>query len=146
MITPAQYWISCGSVGGGFGKSLSDELGRNVNRSTSENTFVCRTAGGAVPSCCCCCCCCCCCGFAATLEVFGNGGGCTAGSLPLVPRLASVLKNDADADEDVAAGPCSCRAPTLDGPAAADAPAPTPAARPPALYDAVTGWKLARGL
>jgi len=27
-------------VGGGFGSSLSDELGRNVNLSTRENTFV----------------------------------------------------------------------------------------------------------
>jgi hypothetical protein len=42
MMTPAQYWISGGSVGGGFGRSYSCELGRNVNRSTSENTFVWR--------------------------------------------------------------------------------------------------------
>lgn len=41
-MTPAQYWISGGSVGGGFGRSYSCELGRNVNRSTSENTFVWR--------------------------------------------------------------------------------------------------------
>lgn len=32
--------MSAGNVGGGFGESSSDELGRNVNRSTSENTFV----------------------------------------------------------------------------------------------------------
>jgi hypothetical protein len=40
IITPAQYWISAGKVGGGFGSSLSEELGRNVNLSTRENTFV----------------------------------------------------------------------------------------------------------
>lgn len=43
MITPAQYWISVGSLG----VSLSDELGRNVNLSTSEKTFVCRPFAGA---------------------------------------------------------------------------------------------------
>jgi hypothetical protein len=42
MMTPAQYWISGGSVGGGFGRSYSCELGLNVNRSTKENTFVWR--------------------------------------------------------------------------------------------------------
>jgi hypothetical protein len=42
MITPAQYWISGGKVGGGFGRSYSCELGRNVKRSTNENTFVWR--------------------------------------------------------------------------------------------------------
>ena len=42
MITLAQYWISCGSTGGGFGISLSATFGRNVNRSTRENTFVIR--------------------------------------------------------------------------------------------------------
>ena len=41
IITPAQYWISCGRLGGGFGDSSSDELWRYVNRSTSANTFVC---------------------------------------------------------------------------------------------------------
>jgi hypothetical protein len=47
-MTPAQYCISGGNVGGGFGRSYSWELGRNVNRSTSENTFVWRGAvGGA---------------------------------------------------------------------------------------------------
>jgi hypothetical protein len=54
MITPAQYWISGGSVGGGLGRSYSCELGRNVNRSTSENTFVWRgvvEAPGAVVDC-----------------------------------------------------------------------------------------------
>ena len=47
MMTPAQYCISGGSVGGGFGKSYSCELGRKVNRSTSENTFVWRGGVGA---------------------------------------------------------------------------------------------------
>ena len=42
MITPAQYWMSCGRLGGGFGNSSSDELCRYVNRSTSANTFVIR--------------------------------------------------------------------------------------------------------
>ena len=42
MITPAQYWISGGRVGGGLGESSSDELGRKVNLSTREKTFVIR--------------------------------------------------------------------------------------------------------
>jgi hypothetical protein len=46
-MTPAQYCISGGNVGGGFGKSYSCELGRKVNRSTSENTFVWRGGAGA---------------------------------------------------------------------------------------------------
>ena len=41
-MTPAQYWISGGSLGGGLGRSVSVELGLKVNRSTKENTFVCR--------------------------------------------------------------------------------------------------------
>ena len=41
MITPAQYWISGGSLGGGLGRSVSVELGLKVNRSTKENTLVC---------------------------------------------------------------------------------------------------------
>lgn len=47
IITPAQYWISGGSEGGGLGDSISDELCRNVNRSTSENTFVMRGVAAA---------------------------------------------------------------------------------------------------
>jgi hypothetical protein len=47
MITPAQYWISGGSLGGGLGRSVSVELGLKVNRSTSENTFVWRVAAPA---------------------------------------------------------------------------------------------------
>jgi hypothetical protein len=35
-------------LGGGFGRSVSVELGLNVNRSTSENTLVCRVALGVV--------------------------------------------------------------------------------------------------
>jgi hypothetical protein len=46
MITPAQYWISAGSLGGGLGRSASEELGRNVNRSTNEKTLVCRVGAG----------------------------------------------------------------------------------------------------
>jgi hypothetical protein len=46
MITPAQYCISGGNVGGGLGNSLSHELGLNVNLSTRENTFVCLVAEG----------------------------------------------------------------------------------------------------
>jgi hypothetical protein len=42
MITPAQYWISGGNLGGGLGRSISVELGLKVNRSTKENTLVCR--------------------------------------------------------------------------------------------------------
>ena len=42
MITPAQYWISGGRLGGGFADSSSDELCLYVNRSTSANTFVIR--------------------------------------------------------------------------------------------------------
>ena len=48
MITPAQYWISGGSLGGGFGRSVSVELGRNVNLSTNENTLVCLVELGAI--------------------------------------------------------------------------------------------------
>ena len=39
IITPAQYCIS-GGKNGGFPNALSDALGLNVKRSTSENTFV----------------------------------------------------------------------------------------------------------
>jgi hypothetical protein len=46
MMTPAQYCISWGKVGGGFGRSYSWELGRKVNRSTRENTFVWRGGVG----------------------------------------------------------------------------------------------------
>ena len=42
MITPAQYWISGGNLGGGLGRSVSVELGLEVNRSTKENTLVYR--------------------------------------------------------------------------------------------------------
>jgi len=42
MMTPAQYWISGGNLGGGLGRSVSVELGLKVNRSTKENTLVCR--------------------------------------------------------------------------------------------------------
>ena len=40
IITPAQYSISEGNLGDGFGKSVSVELGLNAHRSTNENTFV----------------------------------------------------------------------------------------------------------
>jgi hypothetical protein len=68
MMTPAQYWISGGSRGGGFGRSVSLDDGRNVNRSTSENTFVSYT-GRAVA------------------EWFGAGGG--AGTCVDVARLGA---------------------------------------------------------
>ncbi|KAJ3541447.1 hypothetical protein NMY22_g3879 [Coprinellus aureogranulatus] len=48
MMTPAQYWISGGSRGGGLRSSVSVELALKVNRSTNEKTFVCRICGGAV--------------------------------------------------------------------------------------------------
>ena len=47
MMTPAQYWISGGRLGGGLGDSSSDELCRYVNRSTRAKTFVIR--GGTAP-------------------------------------------------------------------------------------------------
>ena len=64
--------MSVGNVGGGFGRSYSLELGRNVNRSTSENTFVWRGDEGG-----------------ADAEA-GDADG-TAFSFPL--RLANAFKN-----------------------------------------------------
>ena len=48
-MTPAQYWISGGKLGGGLDDSSSDELCRYVNRSTSAKTLVIRCAGALLP-------------------------------------------------------------------------------------------------
>ena len=42
MLTPAQYWISGGKLGGGFELSSSDELWRYVTPSTCANMFIMR--------------------------------------------------------------------------------------------------------
>jgi hypothetical protein len=116
MMTPAQYWISGGSVGGGFGRSYSCELGRNVNRSTSENTFVWR---GVV------------------VDAAGAGAGCAIGlafSFPL--RLAKALKKPV---LDVASFPRD------DGPAVGVGAAVCCGVVACGLSVAVAGWKLVRG-
>jgi hypothetical protein len=51
MMTPAQYQISGGSLGGGFGRWVSVELGLKVNRSTREKTLVWQVDTGGMKRC-----------------------------------------------------------------------------------------------
>ena len=124
--------MSWGSDGGGFGPSKSAELWRNVNLSTSANTFVilCGGAGAGVTG------------------TTGSDGPATAFSFSF-PRPVTELyafmnvlgSFAADAEDGGAIGP-KPPAPTpalLLGPACMNRPSPTGSC-------AVAGWKVVRGL
>jgi hypothetical protein len=134
MMTEAQYCISGGSLGGGFGRSVSVELGRKVNLSTSENTLVCLVGVGGE-------------GVAVDGEeddVDDAEAKIAAGAFSFsFPRPAKALKNPCDsfanANEDVFRAGSAVLEPVVLGPAAL-----LTAALVPKLT--LAGWKVALGL